>query len=55
MSRPNEARERLLKILRECQSLDPESGHGDADEALLDYIGDDEIREAFEQITRWYA
>jgi hypothetical protein len=55
MTRPNEARERLLKILRECQNSDPEGGHLEADDALLDYIGDDEIREAFERIRKWYA
>jgi hypothetical protein len=52
---PKEARERLLRLLRECQSLDPESGHIDADEALLDYIDDYEITEAFERIRKWYA
>lgn len=51
----DDRREWLLRVLRECQNSDREAGHLEADEALLDYIGDDEIREAFEQIRKWYA
>jgi hypothetical protein len=51
----DERRERLLKILRECRGSEPEDAHLNADEALLAYIGDDEIAEAFERIEKWYA
>ena len=44
----------LLEILRNPSS-DWERRHVDADNALLDYIDDDEIREAFESIDKWYA
>lgn len=42
-----------LKALRE--SSDPEAAHMRADEALLDYIADDDIREVFTSVSRWYA
>jgi len=48
-------RDLLLTTLREHVSADPEQGHIDADEALLDYIGDDEVRQAFYDIDKWYA
>lgn len=34
---------------------DTEWNHIMADELLLDYIGDDDIRSAFELIDKWYA
>lgn len=34
---------------------DPECVHGIADDLLLDFIGDDEVTEAFEAIDKWYA
>jgi hypothetical protein len=34
---------------------DTEWNHIVADELLLDYIGDDDIRAAFELIDKWYA
>ena len=37
------------------ESGDHEGAHGDADEALLDYIHDDEVTEAFDDIEKWYA
>jgi hypothetical protein len=43
----------LLSIL--SNSDDPEDAHQDADELLLRFIDDDEIRDAFKSITRWYA
>jgi hypothetical protein len=48
-------RELLLKRLHEAARSDPEEGHIAADEALLDYIGDPEITQAFESIGKWYA
>ncbi len=35
--------------------INEESGHREADKALLDYINDPEIREAYERIPKWYA
>lgn len=37
------------------ESSDPESAHEKADLLLLDYIGDQDIRNAFLALTRWYA
>lgn len=49
-------RAELLAQLRALQdSGDAEAAHAEADAALLSFIADDEIREAFEEIPRWYA
>lgn len=49
-------RDELLARLRELKDHDdPERGHYEADELLLQFIADDEIRRAFEVITRWYT
>jgi len=46
----------LLKKLIELKDIDDtESIHIEADRALLDYIADSAITEAFEQIPKWYA
>jgi hypothetical protein len=37
------------------QGVDTERVHVAADELLLDYINDPEIREAFEALRKWYA
>jgi len=42
-----------LKILAE-RGL-PEEDHLDADELLLEYIGDPEIQIAFDNILKWYS
>lgn len=44
---------RVLAVL--AQSDDPERAHGEADNALLNFINDPEIREAFDRVKRWYA
>lgn len=50
-------REDLLRRLREMNNWrrDPETDHITADKLLLDYINDEEIRAAYEAMTRWYA
>ena len=50
-----EKREELLKKLRDVSGGDQEADHGMADDALLEYIGDEEITKAFEDIPKWYA
>jgi hypothetical protein len=47
-------REQLLQILRN-PSGDTEADHARADDALLAYINDPEITEAYNAIERWYA
>ncbi len=52
------SRDELLKTLEGAaamSSYDEERAHIDADMALLDYINDDEIRQAFDRVDRWYA
>ena len=33
----------------------PESAHVQADNALLEYIGDNRVKSAFKSIEKWYA
>ena len=57
MAEPLTRREALLALLRSLHGggRDKEHDHGVADDALLRYINDSEITEAFEAIERWYA
>ena len=49
-------KEQLLKILKNLQvNDDPEFNHKKADFALLEYINDDKIWEAYRDIEKWYA
>jgi hypothetical protein len=45
----------LLKALSECFKGDEEINHIEADDLLLEYINDSEIKLAFESIKKWYA
>ena len=46
----------LLQKLDACRTdTDREQAHIDADDALLDYINDPEILEAYQKIEKWYA
>ena len=50
------SKEELISDLNELQrSIDPEKAHIEADSALLKYINDPEVEEAFYAIDRWYA
>lgn len=42
-----------LKSLRD--EKDKESRHEEADRLLLDYIGSDAVRDAFNELDKWYA
>ena len=51
-------KEELIKRLENCPSKvggDEENAHVEADELLLDYINDEDIRKSFENIEKWYA
>jgi hypothetical protein len=52
---PKITRESALDKLRELRNLDAETGHMEADDVLLDLIGDDEIAKAFRSLPKWYA
>lgn len=46
----------LLEKLKACrESDDPEFAHGEADDALVEFINDEEVAEAFYAVERWYA
>lgn len=49
------SRDKLLERLVDLQETDPETGHIEADEALMEYINDKEIEEAFEKLEKWYS
>ena len=49
-------KEQLLRKLKFLSMLaDLEIAHSEADQALLDFIDDDEIRSAFNSLDKWYA
>lgn len=49
-------RRKLLATLRSLKdSKDPEQAHCDADAALLEYINDLEVAQAFVEVKRWYS
>ena len=49
-------KEELLAELEEAtENLDTECAHGDADDALLEYIGDTDIAEVYNRVPKWYA
>jgi hypothetical protein len=50
-------RDALINRLRECSrwERDPESAHADADKALLDYIGDEEVSAEYGKVEKWYS
>lgn len=46
----------LIQTLKQCQlNKDTENAHSVADQALLDYINDDEITALYDSIDKWYA
>lgn len=59
---PQERRNRLVARLKELAEYqwhhapdDPEYWHYEADDILLELIGDPEVRELFEKIEKWYS
>jgi hypothetical protein len=49
-------KEELIKILNDNSGPgDHEGQHANCDEALLTYINDVEVTEAFNKGTKWYA
>lgn len=49
-------KDELLKKLEDLRaSNDPEVAHYEADQALLEYIGDDDIEKTYDKIKKWYA
>jgi hypothetical protein len=50
------AKAQLLAQLKLCaETSDTESGHSDADDALLAFINDKEITAAYNAVPKWYA
>jgi hypothetical protein len=47
--------ELIEKLKAEAANRDKEVAHINADELLLEYINDSEIKEAYDAISKWYA
>lgn len=49
-------RDELLAGLAKCaENDDYEAAHANADQYLIDYIGDVEIANAYAKVGKWYA
>jgi hypothetical protein len=49
------SKEELLNILRKCQDDDShDDAHIRADNALMEFINDGDIKDAYEKIYKWY-
>ncbi len=49
-------KEELIERLKTIQEYNnPEVAHYEADQALLEFIGDEEIKKLFNSLERWYA
>lgn len=44
-----------MKAIEAELSWDKETCHSRLDDALLDFIGDERVRETFDAIPKWYA
>lgn len=44
-----------LGEIRDWGTDDPEIAHVAADAALIEFIGDERVQSAFDQIEKWYA
>lgn len=50
------SKEELIVALKECaENSDTEIAHEVADKLLIIYINDQDIKEAFESIKKWYS
>lgn len=47
--------EKLIITLKKLKGTDPEDGHIEADNALLEYINNSEVTKAFNELTKWYC
>ncbi len=47
--------ELLAKLAVIAQDGDQERAHGDADDALIEYINDPDVKAAYDDIDKWYA
>ena len=49
-------KQELLKKLADLETLgDIEVAHADADDLLIEYISDPDIKAAYEAVPKWYA
>ncbi len=44
-----------LKEINQREELDTEKAHSDADDLLIEYINDEEVKYAYDKISKWYA
>jgi hypothetical protein len=48
-------KEELVLKLKECNELGTEDGHMEADELLIEFINDPDVKKAFNDLSKWYA
>ena len=49
-------KEELIEKLKKCEEDgDTESAHVEADDLLIEYINDPDIRKAYNDIGKWYS
>jgi hypothetical protein len=49
-------KQELLKALAElAKNFDTEVAHIEADDLLIEYINDEEIKKAYDEVSKWYA
>ena len=44
-----------LRALAVLSGSNPERFHRDADDLLIEFIGDDGVRDAYEEVKKWYS
>lgn len=47
--------ELILKLKELQKSNDTETAHAEADDLILEYINDEEIKREYDAISKWYA
>lgn len=46
---------KLILELKKLKGADPEAEHSRADDLLIDFIDDEDIKRAFNNVNKWYA
>ena len=47
--------ELITELKRANKNLDTECAHLKADDLLIEYIGDEDIKKAYGKVEKWYA
>ena len=47
--------ELIERLQSDCHTGDIEIDHSNADDLLIEFINDDDVRRAYEDVDKWYA